>query len=114
MFMNNFTKSDSESFWYAITNLTCCSIAFRKCKLGVKALMVTLLFAFSVGSMYAQKIDLPQQRSTFYPVCIEDRPVGFSEEEVANLYASMCPDGTTAQVVKSESLSGDDCNWTTV
>ena len=112
--MNNFTKGDSESFWHAITNLTCCSIAFRKWQFGVRSLMTIFFVAFSISSMYAQKIDLPLQRSTFYEVCMDQRPSGFTEEEIANLYASMCADGSTINVVKTENLSGTDCGWTSI
>ena len=110
--MNNFTKSNGKAYWHSITNLTCCSIDLSKAKrFSMKAFMFFVLLAFSFGSMYAQKVELPSQRSTFYEVCIDDRPAGFTEEEVAELYASLCEEGTEITVTKSEVLTGDDCAW---
>ena len=52
MFMNNFTKSD-RSYWWSITNLTCCSSIKSLQKRGLGALMFIMFFVFS-SSAFAQ------------------------------------------------------------
>ncbi|WP_412984850.1 proprotein convertase P-domain-containing protein [Pontimicrobium sp. IMCC45349] len=110
--MNNFTKSSWMSFWHSITNLTCCSIGFRAIRaVNMKAVLLLMFFSFSVGSMFAQTSSV--ERSTFYEVCIDERPSGFTEEEVAFLYASQC-EGNDINVIISENLQGNDCGWQSI
>ncbi len=68
-----------------------------------------MLFAFSINSMYAQE----SARSTFISGCLSDAPNGFTEAEVALLYADQCGD-TSPQVVKTITQDGSDCDWTSV
>gem|GEM_PF-3351609 len=103
--MNNFTKSSGNAYWHAITNLTCCSIDLTKMRM-FRTVMVLMLFAFST-SMFAQN------RTTFYEVCVEDRPEGLTEEQALALFPGMECDGTLS-VVKTEDLQGNDCGWVTV
>ena len=118
MFMNNFTKSAGNAYWHAITNLTCCRVDLKKMQL-FKTFLVLMLFAFSSTSMFAQN------RTTFYEVCIDDRPQGLTTEQALALF----PDADTIEckfgegeastdgfigVDVSEELQGTDCGWVTI
>ncbi|MEZ4803131.1 MAG: hypothetical protein R2797_10185 [Gelidibacter sp.] len=72
----------------------------------MKTLAFIMLFLFSMGSMLAQSAD----RTTFFNRCIDDVPVGPSEADIANLYLQECQ-GNSISVVKSSSLTGDNCDW---
>ncbi|WP_299224000.1 hypothetical protein, partial [uncultured Psychroserpens sp.] len=72
----------------------------------MKALVFIMLFMFSMGPVFGQTLE----RSTFFNRCQEDAPPGPSEADVANLYMNQCP-GLVATVVKTESMSGNDCDW---
>lgn len=106
MFMNNFTRSNGNAYWHAITNLTCCSIDLKKTQL-FKTFLVLMLFAFSSTSMFAQN------RTTFYEVCVADRPEGLTEEQAISLFPNAECEGTLS-VVKTENLQGGDCGWVSV
>ena len=106
MFMNNFTKSSGNAYWHAITNLTCCSIDLKKTQL-FKTFLVLMLFAASSTSMFAQN------RTTFYEVCVADRPEGLTEEQALALFPNVECDGTL-KVEKIEDLQGDDCGWVSI
>lgn len=82
MFMNNFTRSSGNAYWHAITNLTCCSIDLKKMQF-FKTFLVLMLFAFSSTSMFAQS------RTTFYEVCLADRPEGLTEEQALALFPNV-------------------------
>lgn len=49
MFMNNFTKSD-RSYWWSITNLTCCSSVKSLQSKSITAFMLLMFLAFSSAS----------------------------------------------------------------
>ncbi|MEZ4797819.1 MAG: T9SS type A sorting domain-containing protein [Flavobacteriaceae bacterium] len=104
--MNNFTRSSGNAYWHAITNLTCCSIGLKKAQ-WFKTFMVLALFVFSSTSMFAQN------RTTFYEVCVEDRPEGLTEEQALALFPNMECDGELT-VVKTEDLQGNDCGWVSI
>ncbi|MEM5564378.1 T9SS type A sorting domain-containing protein [Psychroserpens sp. AS72] len=107
--MSNFTRSGGRAkIWQSITNLSCCSIdLFTKRNFSMKAMAFFMLFAFSVSSMIAQQ----SARSTFISGCLSDAPNGFSEGEVALLYANECGD-LTPEVVITVLQDGNDCDWT--
>nr|WP_321223158.1 T9SS type A sorting domain-containing protein [uncultured Psychroserpens sp.] len=109
--MSNFTRSGRRAkIWQSITNLSCCSIDLKtKQFTSMKAMAFFMLFAFSVSSVIAQQ----SSRSTFISGCLSDAPSGFSEAEVALLYADECGD-LTPEVEKVIVQDGDDCNWTSV
>jgi hypothetical protein len=105
MFMNNFTKSGGNAYWHAITNLTCCNVDLKKTQL-FKTIMVLMIFAFS-STMFAQ------ERTTFYEVCVADRPEGLTVEQAINLFPEVECEGTLS-VEKIENLQGGDCGWVSV
>lgn len=106
MFMNNFTRSSGNAYWHAITNLTCCSIDLKKMQF-FKTFLVLMLFAFSSTSMFAQS------KTTFYEVCLADRPEGLTEEQALALFPNVECDGTLT-VQKVEDLQGTDCGWVSI
>ncbi|MFK2821273.1 hypothetical protein U0L90_14180, partial [Flavobacteriaceae sp. LMIT009] len=50
--MNNFTKSD-RSYWWSITNLTCCS-SIKSLRGGMTTLLMAMFFVLSSGAAFAQ------------------------------------------------------------
>ena len=106
MFMNNFTKSDGNAYWHAITNLSCCNVDLKKMQL-YKTIMVLMIFAFSSTSMFAQ------ERTTFYEVCVADRPEGLTIEQAIYLFPNVECEGTLS-VEKIENLQGGDCGWVSI
>ncbi|MBR9847046.1 MAG: hypothetical protein GYB35_13495, partial [Algicola sp.] len=106
--MSNFTRSGGlASIRQTITDLSCCSIDFiTRQRSSMKAIAFIMLFAFSISSVMAQSAE----RSTFFDRCQEDAPPGPSEADMANLYLNQCGD-TPAEVIKTTSMSGDDCAW---
>lgn len=66
-----------------------------------------MLFAFSSTSMFAQN------RTTFYEVCLADRPEGLTEEQALALFPNVDCEGTLT-VQKVEDLQGTDCGWVSI
>ena len=66
-----------------------------------------MLFAFSSTSMFAQN------RTTFYEVCVDDRPEGLTEEQALALFPNVNCEGTLS-VEKIEDLQGTTVDWATI
>ncbi len=109
MFMSNFTRGGSGvKFWQAVSNLSCCSVDLITKQLkSVKAFAFIALFAFSIGSAFAQTAN----RSVFFDRCIDDRPVpSFDVSDFEMIFQNEC-EGSELTLDITENLQGDDCNW---
>ncbi|MGF1555693.1 MAG: hypothetical protein ACFCUF_05785, partial [Paucihalobacter sp.] len=107
--MSNFTRRGSGvKFWQAISNLSCCSVdLITKQIKSVKALAFIALFAFSIGSTFAQTAN----RSVFFDRCVDDRPApNFDAADFAMIFQTECGESELTLTI-TENVQGDDCNW---